>query len=302
MMMAAPTSKISMARSLTSKPPARKKSNPDGPGSGNVGRSGSLRGSKSFTRSLISGPVHLFAGSNVLSFQAAAMASPAQDEKPKKESTRKISSSSSAASTTSSNDSDLTSLSCNTNESETSTDASSIENSPTSAEPVEPNHLSCYFRPPPEVISPPSTSTSSPSSTSPSDASPTDSQAPAIPQRVPSHSKRAHERKHRQRSIQRTLVDVFDPARPSLFTDAKPHHDHSTVRHIETGSELPQLKEVAEDVPLPLAPVAILDADAKADLDAITSRGLACFNVKDYAAEINILLFQTFYEEDTTWI
>jgi len=115
---------------------------------------------------------------------------------------------------------------------------------------------------------------------------------PAIPERALSHSKRAHERLAKQRSLQtikphsslnsvrssreqRTSVDMF---RANVADDTHPF-----------GKELEQLNEVAEEFG-----GAVRDAEVEADMVAIREHGLATFCAADYLQEISSLVSNHF--------
>ncbi|KAF2835488.1 hypothetical protein M501DRAFT_435586 [Patellaria atrata CBS 101060] len=218
-------------------------------------------------RKQISGPVALISTTNMLSYDA-----------PDIPTMRHVSSSSvSSSSSSTAEDSDHSAA----NLSGADTDATSVTSSPTSP---EPNHLSCYF---PQPTQKPRRSTST---TSFPRASELSIDAPAIPKRALSHSKKAHEQIARQRSIrsmsarsslssreQRSSVDMFR-------TSVEPNHPF--------GKELEQLNEVAEE----FGNVA-KDADA-AQIDEdnhfMQQHGLVKFCASDYLMEIQPLYSNIF--------
>ena len=232
-----------------------------------IGRAASQRAGKPVHRSQISSPVALVSSSNPLSYEAPDIVGTKPIE------FRKVSSESSAASSHSADDSDASTLSINSN-----TDASSIEgSSPITPEP-EPNHLSCYFK------------------TSSADSSArTSLDAPVIPQRVPSHSKKAHERLHRKRSVQRLMSPPTSIVLRRESTDM--------FRAVEAPKENPftgelaQLDEVAEEFSH-----AVRDAEADADATYMVMNDLAHFGASDYLAEIHSLIYETFLVEEPSWI
>ncbi|EME44058.1 hypothetical protein DOTSEDRAFT_71757 [Dothistroma septosporum NZE10] len=231
-----------------------------------IGRAASQRAGKPVHRSQISSPVVLVSSSNPLSYEAPDIVGTKPIE------SRKVSSESSAASSHSGDESDASTLSINSN-----TDASSVDCSPVSSEP-EPNHLSCYFK------------------TSSSDSSArTSLDAPVIPRRVPSHSKKAHERLHRKRSVQRLMSP---PSSVILRRDST-----DMFRAVEAPKENPftgelaQLDEVAEEFSH-----AVRDAEADADATYMTTHDLAHFGASDYLAEIHSLIYDTFLAEEPSWI
>ncbi len=66
----------------------------------------------------------------------------------------------------------------------------------------EPNHLSCYFTPPRQAAAESTADASSPS-TAPAPAAASTADAPIIPQRAPSHTKKSYDSLVRQRSVSR---------------------------------------------------------------------------------------------------
>ncbi|EMC95267.1 hypothetical protein BAUCODRAFT_35258 [Baudoinia panamericana UAMH 10762] len=249
-----------------------------------LGRAASQRGSKPVPRAQISSPLALLSTSNPLFNNAQHIpgAYPIED--------RSISSSSS---THSADDSDASSSHRTAG---SMTDASSVDELSTPSTPVdvEPNHLSCYFKPAVDTkaVSPDQTPT----------MSQTSFDAPLIPRRVPSHSKKAHEKLHRKNSIKRLMsppprelrnsTDMFAVATLSAFVEAP--------REAPFGKELEQVDEVAEE----FGQVS-RDAETEADLNAVQDLGLGQFAACDYMSEIQSLVFSTFYEEEqafTDWI
>lgn len=122
------------------------------------------------------------------------------------------------------------------------------------------------------------------------------SETPAIPQRAPSHSKKAHEILARKRSVhgmsrtnsmssisskdrevRRTSMDFFNgKANDSTSTPVQAPHPF--------GKELEQLEEVAEEFN-----GAINDVERANDLRAMKQRGLVKFCADDYLSEIEPL-------------
>ena len=249
-----------------------------------IGRAASQRAGKPVPRSQISSPMALISTSNALLNNAQQIGGTSPIE------IRNFSSGSSFTSS-SADDSDASS---GHHSSGTITDASSVDESPISAEP-EPNHLSCYFKPAVD------TQTKSPSQSPSSSARPS-LDTPRLPQRVPSHSKKAHETLHRKRSIQRVLspppsragemdrslarssTEIFSPTKSS-FVEAPKENPF--------GSELAQLDEVAEEFGH-----VVRDAEAEADISSMKSRGLAYFSPSDYLFEIESLIHAAFNEPE----
>jgi hypothetical protein len=99
---------------------------------------------------------------------------------------------------------------------------------------------------------------------------------PALPQRAPSHSKKAHVELNRKRSIQR-----MSP--PPVTITAEPAHrnpvDRSLTNAHPFGKELAQVNEVAEEFG---ATSRLLEEEEQ----EILSKGLHKFGVEDYLDEI----------------
>jgi len=196
---------------------------------------------------------------------------------------------SSGSSADSHNDSDTSGNSVHSYE----TDATSVDNSPTCAEP-EPNHLSAYFRP---GVDTHSRATSHSSSARPSFDTRPSFDAPRIPQRAPSHSKRSHENVHRKRSIQRILspppsrghdmrtsteiIGVASPVKSSFVEASSPF-----------ANELAQLDEVAEE----LGQV-VKSAERDADAVYMEDRGLSRYSANEYMWEIQGLIHEMFADD-----
>ncbi|KXT14057.1 hypothetical protein AC579_10531 [Pseudocercospora musae] len=239
-----------------------------------IGRAASQRAGRPVRRTQISSPVALISSSNALSFDAPDIAG-----------TKRIQYRHASASSTSSNadDSDASTMDLNSN-----TDASSIENSPIDVEP-EPNHLSCYFKPAVDTTTP---------AHSPSSSKHSSFDAPSIPQRVPSHSKKAHEFLHRKRSVQRLMsppVSMVRPDSTDMFSGYTPPVE--APRENPFGNELAQLDEVAEELTF-----AVRDAEAEEDIAYMQANGLAAFGAQDYLSEIHSAIYECFHAEATVWI
>lgn len=166
----------------------------------------------------------------------------------------------------------------------TLTDASSVNDSPTSP---APNHLSGYFSGAGKQLRK-SASTNSLQQVKEEAVE----AIPAIPQRALSHSKRAHERLAAKRSLQnissrgsmgsqrnsreqRSSVDMFSP---SITEESHPF-----------GRELEQLNEIVEEFG-----GVVRDAETEADLSAMRSKNLAAFCAADYLSEIRPLFSSRF--------
>ncbi|KAK3062456.1 hypothetical protein LTR53_019356, partial [Teratosphaeriaceae sp. CCFEE 6253] len=113
--------------------------------------------------------------------------------------------------------------------------------------------------------------------------------------RVPSHSKKAHERLHSQRSIQRVMspppttalesrnsVEIFSPT-TAWFVEAQTENPF--------GRELAQLDEVAEEFGQ-----VVHDVETADDIAVMQTRGFACYSASDYMSEIQDTIYGTFTE------
>jgi len=243
-----------------------------------IGRAASQRGGKPVNRAKISSPIALLSTSNVLLNDAENIAGTSPIE------IRSVSSGSSIGSS-SGEDSDGSIHSRET----ASTDASSVDESPVHTEP-EPNHLSCYFKPSVDTQSKSPSQSSSTSTHSSFDA-------PQLPQRVPSHSKKAHERVHRQASIRRMLSPPpsrgEDAARSSTALLSPTTNSFvEAPKNGPFGQELAQLDAVAEEFGH-----VVRDAETEADIASMQSHGLAYFAASDYLSEIQSMIYETFVDE-----
>lgn len=102
--------------------------------------------------------------------------------------------------------------------------------------------------------------------------------APAIPQRAPSHSKKAHVELSRKRSIQRMSPPPTSIAKPSVRTSGEPRGPAIDAHH-PFGKELAQVNEMAEEFG---ATARLLDDEER----EILNKGLCKFGVEDYLDEI----------------
>lgn len=190
-------------------------------------RSVTTKHSMATIRNKISSPLELISTTNMLSYNAP-------DIYPAASATSARSSSNSTA--RSGDDSDRSPTGTSTPM--TSPDTSSMESSPTS---LELNHLSCYF--------------GGPSRTS------TAQEAPIIPQRAVSHTKKAtetlaHQRSNSQLSSSIKSNNAMSPKTSSAKSSSSAHARSSInmfAAHVETmdhhpfGKELAQVTEIAEE-------------------------------------------------------
>lgn len=240
----------------------------DLPGAGLLGRAMSVRSPSKpkTTRPQISGPVNLISSTNCLSFDAPNIAGTAPIHH-----VREMSSG--AASDTSSRSSLQHSDASSTGHRDYSTDASSLSSVPSSP---EPNHLSCYFKPSVYTDVPSRSNSVRSGRVSP------DFDAPVVPQRAASHSKRAHMLVSRQRSVSR----VRAPPSTAQELTQEPAELHAEQTH-----PLTQLSEAEE-----LGAVA-RSAEVDAEEEFLQSHGLAQFSAMDYMTEIQDMLAVVFEEE-----
>lgn len=195
-------------------------------------------------RGKISGPVELLSATNPLVYNAPDL--------------NGLSSSSSASSLRSSNDSDLTPTSPTTPPSDGSLPG--------------PNHLSGYFPKRSATIS----------STARSSTSSTGADAPNVPKRALSHTKKSHQNLARQRSLSR-----LSPPPTSMNAPAARRPTHDVFAPVPESAEHPfsreldKVNEVAED----FGALRVLDEEEQ----ILLSRGLKKFTVDDYLCEIEEL-------------
>ncbi|KAJ5456242.1 hypothetical protein N7530_011516 [Penicillium desertorum] len=213
--------------------------------------------SASIKRSNISGPVQLLSTTNVLAYNAPDLS---------------MSGSSSASSLGSRDDSDMAFSPQSYASSMSSPDAS-----PHGSSPIDANPSTSYF---PKRTA---TLTSHPrSSTSSSTAD-----APLVPKRALSHTKRSHQELAHKRSVSRMSPPPLNAARstPGIratqeFFQAEPH---------PFGKELEQVNEVVEE----FGGLNMLDDEER----ILYAKGLKKFSVEDYLVEVEELYGSIF--EDT---
>jgi hypothetical protein len=217
----------------------------------------------------ISAPIELISTTNMLSYNAP-------DIYPR---SRSSTTSSAASMTTGSSASDSGSPSSLTTPL-TSPETSSIESSPTSKSP-EANHLSCYFGVPTS-----------------------DDEAPKIPQRAPSHTKRSAERVARKRSMSKMTSPKNSISRTSNQSQSHQPSKHSFSNSVSTsrssinmfsqnpetlehpfGNELAQVSELVEEYGQSKEKLTIFDQEEQ----ELISMGLYKFGVDDYLNELQEL-------------
>ncbi|KAI7977462.1 hypothetical protein EIK77_007084 [Talaromyces pinophilus] len=203
-------------------------------------------------RGKISGPVELLSATNPLVYNAPDLTLASGG----------VSSSSSASSLRSSDDSDATPFSPIT---------------PVSAEPevaMEPNHLSGYFpKRSATIASTPRSSTSS-----------TGVDAPSVPKRALSHTKKSHQDLARKRSVSRmspppssmaTTTTTTRRSQEKAFAPVPEYAEHPFSR------ELDKVNEVAED----FGALKLLEEEEQ----ILINKGLKKFSLDDYLCEIEEL-------------
>ncbi|KAE8140711.1 hypothetical protein BDV38DRAFT_8716 [Aspergillus pseudotamarii] len=136
--------------------------------------------------------------------------------------------------------------------------------------PVEPNPLSSYFpKRSATVTSYPRSSTSTTSSTD----------APLVPKRALSHTKRSHQELARQRSISRLSPPPLNSVRSSPVI--RPAQEYSNPEPHPFGKELEQVNEVVEE----FGGARVLDEEEL----VLQNKGLMKFTVDEYLVEIEDL-------------
>jgi hypothetical protein len=246
-----------------------------------VSRAASQRNGKPVHRSQISGPVALVSTTNPLSYDAPNIAGT------RPIGYRNVSSITSPSSRSSEgDDSDASTLSIDSN-----TDASSIDESPVASPELEKNHLSCYFKPAVNTTTP---------NRSPSSSTRPSLDAPSIPQRVPSHSKKAHEVAHRKRSVQRLMSPPASIVRRSTEMFNQQEEVVEPPREHPFSSELAQLDEAVEDITH-----AVRDVEEDEDAAVMSTwgmHGLAHFDADAYLLEIHAIIGESLPVDEPIWI
>jgi len=228
----------------------------------------------------ISAPLELISTTNMLSYNAP-------DIYPRgRSSTTSSAASSVGSATSSSSNSDGSPSSVHT--AFTTPDTSSIESSPTSTSP-SPNHLSCYFGSP---------------------ALASDDEAPKIPTRALSHTKKSAEYLARKRSISRmsspknSISRMTSPKSSISLSRSSmqmfgPNPQTSEIHPF--GNELAQVSELVEDYSLSKVNLTVVDEEEQ----ELVSRGLFKFGADDYMSELQGLFISAFGEvpqPSTVWI
>jgi len=245
-----------------------------------IGRAASQRHGKPVIRTQISSPVALVSTTNMLSYNAPDIIA-------RQSTFQRDFSPSSSNNSSCGDETDASANSVHSND--TQTDMSSVDDSPTSP---SPNHLSCYFKPAVE------TNSNTPAQSPLQSPSLSAVDAPILPQRAASHSKKAHEKLSRQRSVR----GVNSPPSSARTSSEQVHSIHSAdlSRENPFDKELEQLDEVAEEFGHTVRKV-----EAHADTTYLLSHNLAEFGASDYLNEIRDLLeelFPTQQPEVAAWI
>ncbi|KAI9806888.1 MAG: hypothetical protein M1833_002546 [Piccolia ochrophora] len=203
---------------------------------------------KPVMRTKISAPLQLISTTNMLSYNAPDLPS-------------------SSSSLSSGDDSDVARTFM-------SSPATSVDGSPTESRPgsPEPNHLSCYFN-----------GGRSNSITSSSRKSSGSSEAPCIPQRVPSHTAASHKALAHKRSLQRMSPPNMIPnVAPATETVSQQQQQLLSQSPHPFGRELEQVDEIAEEYGVTES---LLDEEER----ILRRKGLFKFGVDDYMSEIQSL-------------
>lgn len=291
-----------------------------------VGRAATQRNGRPVHRTQISSPTALISTSNVHVYTAQRIAGATPIE------IRKVSHSSSDSSASDESDNCFSLRSAGT-----ITDASSIDESPTSTSP-ETNYLTSYLK------AGAAKGTRERSATESSADSYDPDVTPRIPQRAPSHSKKAHQELHHKKSLQRIQtppVVISDAPRSSFDIVAERSSakqpqtkallpplsfQTSSYEHGRTSFDVPDFRPKIAPVKSPLtksAPIsavhspvspfdkelaqleevandfgnAVRTADEDADVMYMEKHGLATFSATDYMSEIQSLIHAMFAEE-----
>ncbi|KAL4884374.1 hypothetical protein BJY04DRAFT_7473 [Aspergillus karnatakaensis] len=154
--------------------------------------------------------------------------------------------------------------------------------------PIEPNPLSGYFpKRSATVTSHPRSSTSTTSS----------GEAPMIPRRALSHTKRNHQELARQRSVSRMSPPPLQA--PTSNPPARPAYDNYNAEPHPFGKELEQVNEVVEE----FGGAPLFDEEER----LLHSKGLKKYSVDDYLVEIEDLYGSIFNDRlgpiaSTAWL
>ncbi|KAF4638039.1 hypothetical protein G7Y89_g65 [Cudoniella acicularis] len=243
---------MSLSRAFTTKRSTKKSD-------GSAPMSRSLTTKHSFAsgsiRHKISSPIELISTTNMLSYNAP-------DIYPKASSLK-----STTSSRTSNSDDDSDRSASTASSPTTSTDNSSIGSLPSSP---EPNHLSCYFGAPSQLNMP-------------------GDEAPVIPKRALSHTKKNAEILARKRSTSR-----MSSAKNSISTVRSSINMFATNIDVSEqhpfGNELAQVSEIAEDYGISQDKMDVVDEEEK----ELVSKGLFKFRAEDYMSEIQGLFLSAF--------
>lgn len=237
-----------------------------------VKRSGTSMARFDSIRNQISGPIALVSTTNMLSYHAPNI----EDAQREHDATQSFSS---EPSTPTRNSIEIDSGA--STPSEGSTDATSVDSSPSAEHRLHPTYFSKPFAPP--YIR---------------NAAPAES-IPMLPARALSHSKVEHERLARKRSLQFSRPSSPQSAGDSLKSRSSIDVVRNTASSLPNNTsspnpfsrELEQLNEVVEEFG-----AAARDAAEQEDLEVMKTRGLAKFTAEDYVQEIKPL-WDTLWED-----
>jgi hypothetical protein len=215
-------------------------------------------------RGKISGPVQLVSTTNMLAYNAPDLSS---------------ATSSSSSSIRSPDDSEIS-----FSQQSFGTPITSPDDSSRDASPIEPNQAS-YF---PKQQSIPKRSATTISHTRSSTSTTSSTDAPMVPRRALSHTKRSHQELARQRSLSRLDPPPLNVSRTPSVRQA-PDPSYKTEAH-PFGKELEQVNEVAEEFG---GTTRRFDEEEA----VLFSKGLRKFTVDDYLVEVNDLYGSIFDDQ-----
>ena len=205
-------------------------------------------------RGKISGPVELLSTTNMLAYQAPDLNSA-------------VSSSSSSSSLRSPDDSEL----AFSPQSNFGSPITTPDQSPREASPIEPNPRESYFPKRSATVATPRSSGSTTSSTD----------APMVPKRALSHTKRSHQALARQRSLSKMEPPPLSAARPSGSNrDSPPEASLPPSEAHPFGKELEQVNEVVEEF-------GGITRGLLEEENLLSRKGLKKFTADDYMIEVD---------------
>ncbi|KAL9080234.1 MAG: hypothetical protein Q9157_000956 [Trypethelium eluteriae] len=256
-------------------------------------------GKQSLTGHQISGPVALLSTTNMLSYNAPDIQGTPRIRHASTGSATDMPNIRTTSTSSSSSHRSIPESENGNTSPDTMTDASSVTDSgPPSP---EPNHLSTYFQAPVKGL-PRSRSTTSLHSKASHGKTLSVESVPSIPQRAPSHSKRAHQDMARKRSLNHHgSVPNFRDSKDSARAPAEVFARGSVEPNHPFGKELNQLMEVAEEFN-----GAVRNIELDEDYSFMQTRGLGRFDANTYMLEISGLYSTRFEDQiavvEPAWI